>query len=47
MTGVQTCALPIFTQDFEIDHVQPILFVLDSFDQLFEATQEAKRRLNL
>ena len=37
----------VFTQDFEIDHVQPILFVLDSFDQLFEATQEAKRRLNL
>ena len=37
----------VFAQDFEIDHVQPVLFVLDSFEQLFEATQEAKRKLNL
>lgn len=37
----------VFAQDFAIDHVQPVLFVLESFDQLFDATKEAQRRLNL
>ena len=27
----------VLSQSFEIDHLQPVLFVLDSFDQLFEA----------
>jgi phenylalanine-4-hydroxylase len=33
----------VLNQHFEIDHIQPTLFVLESFDQLFEAVDELKR----
>jgi phenylalanine-4-hydroxylase len=29
----------VLNQAFEIDHLQPILFVIDSFDQLFDAVE--------
>jgi phenylalanine-4-hydroxylase len=35
----------VIQQPFEIDRLQDVLFVVDSFDQLFEATEEAKRRI--
>jgi phenylalanine-4-hydroxylase len=35
----------VLEQHFEIDSFQDVLFVVDSFDQLFEAVQEAKRRI--
>ena len=35
----------VFEQDFGIDHIQPVLFVLESFDQLFEAVEEARRSM--
>ena len=35
----------VFDQHFEIDHLQDVLFVVDSFDQLFEAVTEAERRI--
>ena len=35
----------VFAQQFEIDHLQDVLFVLESFDQLFAAVEEAKERL--
>ncbi len=35
----------VFDQHFEIDHLQDVLFVVESFDQLFEAVTEAERRI--
>lgn len=35
----------VMNQPFEIDRFQDVLFVVESFDQLFAATEEAKRRL--
>jgi phenylalanine-4-hydroxylase len=35
----------VIAQPFEIDRFQDVLFVVDSFDQLFEAVDEAGRRL--
>ncbi|HET6229172.1 MAG TPA: phenylalanine 4-monooxygenase [Longimicrobiaceae bacterium] len=35
----------VLEQPFEIDHFQDVLFVVDSFDQLFEATEKAKRMI--
>jgi phenylalanine-4-hydroxylase len=35
----------VLAQEFEIDHFQDVLFVVDSFDQLFAAVSEAERRL--
>ena len=35
----------VISQPFEIDRLQDILFVVDDFEQLFEATREARRRL--
>ncbi|WP_420129412.1 phenylalanine 4-monooxygenase [Longimicrobium sp.] len=35
----------VLAQPFEIDHFQDVLFVVESFDQLFEAVEEAKRRI--
>jgi phenylalanine-4-hydroxylase len=35
----------VFNQPFEIDHFQDVLFVLESFEQLFEAVDEAASRL--
>jgi len=32
-------------QPYEIDRLQDVLFVIDSFDQLFEAVERAERRL--
>jgi phenylalanine-4-hydroxylase len=32
------------SQPFEIDHLQDVLFVIDSFDQLFEAVAELAAR---
>jgi phenylalanine-4-hydroxylase len=34
----------VLSQPFEIDHLQDVLFVVDSFDQLFEAVETIKRR---
>lgn len=34
----------VMTQSFEIDRLQNVLFVVDSFDQLFEAVEEVQRR---
>jgi phenylalanine-4-hydroxylase len=35
----------VISQPFEIDRFQDVLFVVDSFDQLFEAVDEAGRRI--
>jgi phenylalanine-4-hydroxylase len=35
----------VLAQPFEIDHLQDILFVVDSFDQLFGVLDEAERWL--
>jgi len=35
----------VFNQAFEIDHLQDVLFVVDSFDQLFAAVREAEQRI--
>lgn len=35
----------VFNQDFAIDKLQDVLFVVESFEQLFEATKEAQRRI--
>jgi phenylalanine-4-hydroxylase len=35
----------VLAQPFEIDRFQDVLFVVESFDQLFEAVGEAGRRL--
>ncbi|HEX6747834.1 MAG TPA: phenylalanine 4-monooxygenase [Longimicrobium sp.] len=37
----------VFAQEFEIDRFQDVLFVVDSFEQLFAAVSEAERRLEL
>jgi phenylalanine-4-hydroxylase len=34
----------VLAQPFEIDHFQDVLFVIDSFDQLFEAVEMIRRR---
>ena len=34
----------VLAQPFEIDHFQDVLFVIDSFDQLFEAVETIERR---
>jgi phenylalanine-4-hydroxylase len=34
----------VINQPFEIDHFQDVLFVVDSFDQLFEAVEEMRGR---
>lgn len=34
----------VLAQPFEIDHLQNVLFVLESFDQLFEAVETIRRR---
>jgi phenylalanine-4-hydroxylase len=35
----------VFNQPFEIDHFQDVLFVTESFDQLYKAVEEAGRRI--
>ena len=35
----------VFKQDFEVDQLQSVLFVVKSFDQLFAAAEEALQRL--
>ena len=35
----------VLAQPFEIDRLQDVLFVIDSFDQLFEAVEAARERL--
>ena len=35
----------VFNQDFEVDHLQNVLFMVRSFNELFEAADEAKERL--
>ncbi len=37
----------VFAQPFEIDRFQDVLFVVEGFEQLFEAVDEAARRLGL
>lgn len=36
----------VLAQPFEIDHLQDVLFVVDSYDQLFDAVDEADRRMS-
>jgi phenylalanine-4-hydroxylase len=35
----------VWTQPFEIDHYQPLLFVIDSFEQIYRAMDERAREL--
>ena len=35
----------VFNQHFEIDRFQDVLFVVESFDQLFKAVEEAGKRI--
>ena len=35
----------VFNQAFEIDHFQDVLFVTESFDQLYQAVEKAGRRI--
>jgi phenylalanine-4-hydroxylase len=35
----------VIHQSFDIDHYQPLLFVLDSFEQLYEAAAELERAI--
>jgi phenylalanine-4-hydroxylase len=35
----------VFNQPFEIDHLQDVLFEVESFDQLFAAVREAEERI--
>ena len=37
----------VLAQSFEIDHVQPVLFVIDSLGLLFHAAQEAAQKLGI
>jgi phenylalanine-4-hydroxylase len=37
----------VWEQAFEIDRFQDVLFVIDSYDQLFEAVEEAGRRVGV
>ncbi len=37
----------VFAQPYEIDRLQDVLFVVDSFDQLFAVVEEARARLRL
>ena len=37
----------VIEQPFEIDHFQNVLFVVDSFDQLFDAVEEMRGRLTI
>jgi phenylalanine-4-hydroxylase len=37
----------VLDQAFEIDHLQDVLFVIDSFDELFDAVEDAQRSLGL
>jgi phenylalanine-4-hydroxylase len=36
----------VLTQEFEIDHLQPVLFVIDSHQQLFDAVEEVRERMS-
>jgi phenylalanine-4-hydroxylase len=35
----------VLQQEFEIDHLQPVLFVIDSYQQLFDAVEEVRERM--
>jgi phenylalanine-4-hydroxylase len=35
----------VLTQEFEIDHLQPVLFVIDSHQQLFDAVEQVRERM--
>jgi phenylalanine-4-hydroxylase len=35
----------VLQQEFEIDHLQPVLFVIDSHQQLFDAVEEVRERM--
>ncbi len=37
----------VLAQPFEIDHLQDVLFVIDSFDELFVTVAEAQRQLGI
>jgi phenylalanine-4-hydroxylase len=36
----------LLAQEFEIDHLQPVLFVIDSHQQLFAAVEEVRGRMS-
>ena len=35
----------VLQQEFEIDHLQPVLFVIDSHQQLFDAVEQVRERM--
>ena len=35
----------VLQQEFEIDHLQPVLFVIESHQQLFEAVEQVRERM--
>jgi phenylalanine-4-hydroxylase len=35
----------VFEQDFSISEMQPVLYAVESFEEIYEATKEAERRL--
>ena len=37
----------VLQQEFEIDHLQPVLFVIDSHQQLFDAVEQVRERMAL
>jgi phenylalanine-4-hydroxylase len=36
----------VLAQEFEIDHLQPVLFVIDSHQQLFDAVEQVRERMS-
>jgi phenylalanine-4-hydroxylase len=36
----------VLAQEFEIDHLQPVLFVIESHQQLFDAVEEVRERMS-
>src|SRR4051812_29883379 len=36
----------VLQQEFEIDHLQPVLFVIDSHQQLFDAVEQVRERMS-
>jgi phenylalanine-4-hydroxylase len=35
----------VLNQEFSTSEMQPVLYAVESFDQIYEATREAERRL--
>jgi len=35
----------VLNQEFQTSEMQPVLYAVESFDQIYEATKEAEKRL--